>query len=128
MFDSLKHKIVDQPKAKMWTMGAGTFVTKKKVVISGCLLPLITTKHSFNMEGNTMQDSNQLHAVILGQDLMHQFQLKPDIVENKIQWLDVIILMVPYEYWNKSRIDAFCSRKMLKLETQEKDKESRIKM
>ena len=52
MFHSLKHKIVEEPEAKTWTTGVDTFFIKKKVLISGCLLPLITTKHSFNMEVN----------------------------------------------------------------------------
>ena len=65
-FDSLKHKTVDEPEAKTWTTGGGTFVTKKKAVISGCLLPSITAKCSINMEVNAMPDSDQPYAVILG--------------------------------------------------------------
>ena len=57
LYDSLKHKTVDEPKAKTWTMEAGTFVTKKKAVISGSLLPLITNKHSCQILTNHMQSS-----------------------------------------------------------------------
>ena len=40
-----------------------------------------------------------------------------------IQLLDITIPMVPLEYYNKSRIKAFCSRKMLKSKRKEKDQE-----
>ena len=83
------------------------FVIKKKAVISGCLMPLIMTKHSFNMEVNIMPDSDQPYAVIIGSHLMHQLQLKPDIVKNTIQWFDIIIPMVSHGYWNKNRIEDF---------------------
>ena len=84
LFDSLKYKTLDEPKAKTWTMGAGMFVTKKKVVISVCLSSLIMTKHSFRMEMNSMQDSNQPYAVIISRYLMHQLQLKQYIIKNMI--------------------------------------------
>ena len=59
---------------------------------------------------------------------MHQLQLKPDIMENTIQWLDIIFPMMLHGYWNKSQIKAFCSRKTFKSKKQEKDQELRIEM
>ena len=72
LFDSLKHETVDEPKSKTWTAYAGMFVNKKNALISGCLLPSIKSKCSFNMEVNAMLDSNLPYAVILKRDLMHQ--------------------------------------------------------
>ena len=51
---------------------------------------------------------------------MSQLQLKPDIVEDMIQWLNITILIVPHGYWNKIEIEAFCSMKVVKLERNEK--------
>ena len=59
---------------------------------------------------------------------MHQLQLKSDIVENAIWWLDVVIPMVLHGYWNKGPIKAFCSGKTFKSKEQEKDQASRIEV
>ena len=114
LFDSLKHAIVDEPKAKMWTTGAGIFVITKKAVISGCLLPLIMTKCIFSMKVNAMPDSDQLYAVIIGRDLMHQLQLKPDIIENTIWFLVITIPIILHSYWTKNRIETLSSRNIVK--------------
>ena len=85
LFDYLKKEIVKEPKAKTWAMGAGTFVAKKKALITACLLPSITTNCSFNMEINAMPEFDQPYALTLGRDLMCQLQLMPDIIKNMIQ-------------------------------------------
>ena len=96
-------------------------LSKKKAVISWCVLPSAMTKCSFSIGVNVMPDSSQPYVVIIGRDLMCQLQLKPDIVENMFQWNDIIIPMVPPGYCNKNRIMAFCSQKVVKLNRGMKD-------
>ena len=71
LFDLLKHETVDGPKAKTWTTSAGTFIMKKKAVISGCLLPLIMNKCCFSIVICSMPDSDQPYAMNIDRDLMH---------------------------------------------------------
>ena len=73
------------------------------------------------MEVNAMPDSNQLYAVIIGRNLMCQLQLKPDIVENMIEWHDITIQMVPHMYWSNSRIKKFSPQKVVKMNGDNED-------
>ena len=93
-----KYQLKKSKHATNWVTSSGGFTTTYEIIAKKAMLPLLSTKRTFQLTISVLPDDSGSYDVIIGKEMIRKLGINIDVINANFLWNELTIPMVHRGY------------------------------